>query len=144
MKTLSDTNDAPIAEINIIPFVDIILVLLIIFMVTAPFLIKTGFSLTLPGARSAEKLKSSKINIIIQANGSIFFNNKKTTLNQLTPALKGLADASENTQVVISADKNILHGTVISVINAVQAGGIKQVAIAADSKKQPQAHKDSK
>lgn len=124
-------EDQPIAEINIIPFVDIILVLLIIFMVATPFLIKTGFSLQLPDASSASKITSSNVHITIHADGTVFLNKNSFTLEQLTSQLKNNSAISPDTPVIIAADKNILHGKVIAVINAVQAAGLKRVAISA-------------
>ncbi len=126
-------EDQPIAEINIIPFVDIILVLLIIFMVATPFLVKTGFSLQLPDASSANKITSSNVHITIHANGIVFLNKNPFTLQELTNQLKNNSAISPDTPVVIAADKNILHGKVIAVINAVQAAGLKKVAISATS-----------
>ncbi len=129
MKYSFIEEEKPIAEINIIPFVDIILVLLIIFMVATPFLVKAGFSLQLPGANQAQKLPSSKINIVIRSDGHIILNNTPVTLQKLTDHLKKIPNISSQTHVVISADKNILHGKVIAVINAIQSAGLNQIAI---------------
>ena len=122
----------PIAEINIVPFVDIILVILIIFMITAPFVVKTGFSLALPSAGYAQKIQSSKTHITVLADGSIFFKGKKLTLSEIQNQLKGLD--TKATQVVISADQNVLHGSVVAVINTVKGAGFQQVAISAQKK----------
>ena len=120
----------PIAEINIIPFVDIILVILIIFMVTAPFIIKTGFSLDLPKASSAGAVSPAKVNITIGADGQVLLNGESLEPDQMVEKLKKDNLKPEDTHVVISADKNILHGKVISVINIVQSAGLRKVAIA--------------
>ena len=125
----------PIAEINIIPFVDIILVILIIFMVTAPFIIKSGFSLDLPKASSAGAVSPAKVNITISADGRVLLNGELLEPDQMVKKLKKDNPKPEQTHVVISADKNILHGKVISVINIVQSAGLRKVAIATKKSK---------
>ena len=125
------TEDSqPIAEINIIPFVDIILVILIIFMVTVPFIIKTGFSLDLPKASSSGTISQTKINITISVDGRVLLNGTPLDMEKMEEQLKKNNMNPEETQVVISADKNVLHGKVISVINIVKSAGLRKVAIA--------------
>ena len=128
----TEDNEA-IAEINIIPFVDIILVILIIFMVTVPFVIKTGFSLDLPKAGSAGKIPSTKIDITINTAGVVALNGNTLSPAELKEALKEQLKTTdpEKTQVVISADKNVLHGKVISIINIVKSTGLRKMAISA-------------
>ncbi|MYE07704.1 MAG: biopolymer transporter ExbD [Oligoflexia bacterium] len=130
-------DNQPIAEINIIPFVDIILVILIIFMVTVPFILKTGLSLDLPKASSSNTISSTtKINITVNTDGRIFLSGIVVDLEQIEDRLKNLKDINpEETQVLISADKNVLHGKVISVINAVKSTGLRKVAIATKKSK---------
>lgn len=128
-QDLLEDNQA-IAEINIVPFVDIILVILIIFMVTAPFVIKTGLSLDLPSASSAKQIETSKQHISVREDGVILLNGEVTDLASMQEQLKSLFDPSEkNTHITISADENVLHGTVISVINVVKGIGFDKVAI---------------
>lgn len=126
---LIDDNQ-PIAEINIIPFVDIILVILIIFMVTAPFIIKTGFSLDLPKASSSHTVKDAKINITITVNGEVLLNGNPFDIKTIEDHLKDNKMKPDDTRVIISADKNVLHGKVISVINDMKSVGLKKIAIA--------------
>ena len=133
-KLIEDSQ--PIAEINIIPFVDIILVILIIFMVTVPFIIKTGFSLDLPKASSAGKISKSKVNVTIHSDGQVLLNGKAFDLEQIKEQLsENNIKKPEETQVIISADKNVLHGKLISVINALKSVGVSKVAIATQKPK---------
>ena len=128
-QDLLEENQA-IAEINIVPFVDIILVILIIFMITAPFVVKTGFSLNLPSAGSAQKIEFSKIHITVQVDGSILLNGKLLKLNTLQEELQKLISLKEDSaQVIISADKNVLHGKVIGLIDEIKSLGVNKVAI---------------
>ena len=124
-QDLLEDNQA-IAEINIIPFVDIILVILIIFMVTAPFVIKTGLSLDLPSASSANQIETSKQHISVRKDGVILLNGEVMDLILMQEQLKSVFDPNkENTHITISADENVLHGTVISVINVVKGIGFQ-------------------
>ncbi len=127
-KLIEDSE--PIAEINIIPFVDIILVILIIFMVTAPFIIKTGFSLDLPQASSSGTVEQSKINVTISEDGRVLLNGEMFDLEEMKEQLKTKNIKVEETHVIISADKNVIHGKVIAVINAIKSVGLRKVAIA--------------
>ena len=128
-QDLLEDNQA-IAEINIIPFVDIILVVLIIFMVTAPFVIKTGLSLDLPSASSAKQIEASKQHISVRKDGVILLNGEIMNLMEMQEQLNSLFSLDEkNTHITISADENVLHGTVISVINVVKEIGFDKVAI---------------
>lgn len=122
-------DNKTIAEINIIPFVDIILVILILFMVTAPFINKTGFSLELPESSSAKPVKPSKIHILIQPDGRVLLNGADFSLDTINQKLEAGEITKDNTHVVISADRAVTHGTVISVINSVKSVGLSKVAI---------------
>ncbi len=127
-QDLLEDNQA-IAEINIVPFVDIILVILIIFMVTAPFVIKTGFSLDLPSASFAKQIETSKQHISIKKDGAVLLNGEVMDLTRMQTQLKSLFVPDAKTHITISADENVLHGTVISVINVVKGIGFSKVAI---------------
>lgn len=123
----------PFAEINIIPFVDIILVVLIIFMLAAPFAIQSGISLNLPQASTSKKLKTPQLHFIIQANGQVLINDTPVSSEQIEDYIQGnntWVSQKKDIQVLISADRNVLHGKVISIINTLQLMGINKVAIA--------------
>ena len=130
MSTKLIEESRPIAEINIVPFVDIILVILIIFMVTAPFIIKTGFSLDLPKAEGASSVEQVVFNITVTVDGRILLNGEVLDLEQLKSTLSQEDIKTDDSQVIISADKNVLHGQVISIIDVVKSTGLKKVAIA--------------
>ena len=131
---LVQEDHQPIAEINIIPFVDIILVILIIFMVTVPVIIKTGLSLDLPKASASKTLTDikQKLHITINTAGQVFLNGKLIEEGRIKDSLKALLKGMnlKETQALIFADKNVLHGKVISVINTVKSLGLQKVAIA--------------
>ena len=122
-------NEEPIAEINIIPFVDIILVVLITFMITAPQLIREGFSVTLPKVSSStEKLSPSvKLKIEVTNTGDILLDGNLMSLNNLSLyARKLLETDSVDSRLVISADVSVSHGRVMEIIDVMKQSGIQQ------------------
>ena len=131
---ISGGEDEPIAEINIVPFVDIILVILIIFMVTTPFIMKPSIQVNLPQAKSGEDSTPSQLNLAIDAKGQIYLNGEKATIEKLGEVAKDLGSKNPEVQAVIAADKEVPHGQVVEVIDTVKANGIKRFAITIDHK----------
>jgi len=127
-------DDDPIAEINIVPFVDIILVVLIIFMVTTPLIMKPSINVNLPKAASGEETVPSQLNISISAQGIIMVNGKPANDAEVGNASVEALKKDENTQAVISADRDVTHGRVVSIIDIVKSAGIKRFAITIDKK----------
>jgi len=128
---ISNDDDA-IAEINIVPFVDIILVVLIIFMMTAPLIVKPGIQVNLPKASSAEKSTPSKFNVTIGADNIVMLNGSPTGEEQLKAFATEYLAKKPDGQAIISADKAISHGEVIKVIDWIKSAGIKKFAIATE------------
>lgn len=131
---ISGDNDEPIADINIVPFVDIILVVLIIFMVTTPFIMKPSININLPKAGSGEDTTPSELTITIGVNGTLALNGKTTDEATITSYSHDLAAKRPDVQAIISADKDVTHGRVVSIIDAVKSGGVKKFAITIDKK----------
>ena len=122
-------QDAPIAEINIVPFVDIILVVLIIFMVTTPFIVKPSININLPKAASGEDTTPSSMNITVAKDGSVLLNGRAASDDEITAfSKKSLAD-NPTTQAIISADQDVPHGRVVQLIDIVKSAGITKFAI---------------
>lgn len=127
-------DDDAIAEINIVPFVDIILVVLIIFMVTTPFIMKPSINVNLPKAASGEESSPAKMNVSITNDGQLTLNGQPTNLDEINAYAKEISGQNADSQAVISADKDVSHGTVVGVIDAVKTGGVKKFAITIDKK----------
>lgn len=132
---LGSSNDEAIAEINIVPFVDIILVILIIFMVTAPVLLKPSINVNLPKAGSGDNTTPSELSISIESSGKISLNGKAASEEEVKAFAQNLSETSPDTQAIISADKDVPHGQVVSVIDAVKSGGVKRFAITIEKQK---------
>ena len=127
-------DDDAIAEINIVPFVDIILVVLIIFMVTTPFIMKPSINVNLPKAASGEESSPAKMTVSITNDGQLTLNGQPTNLDEINAYAKEISGQNADSQAVISADKDVSHGTVVGVIDAVKTGGVKKFAITIDKK----------
>ena len=131
---LGGDDDSPIAEINIVPFVDIILVVLIIFMVTTPFIVKPSININLPKATSANESVPSQLNISISAAGQVFLNGKASTDKNIEDYAKSTLTTQPDLQAIISADKDVPHGRVIAIIDLIKSSGIQKFAISIDKK----------
>jgi biopolymer transport protein ExbD len=118
-----------IAEINIVPFVDIVLVLLITFMLTSSVIAKASFTVELPTAASADSSVSSTVNVVIDADGKLFLNGAETTQDKLGAFVARASWKDKAVQAVISADKKVDYGYVVRVIDVVKANGIKSFAL---------------
>jgi biopolymer transport protein ExbD len=130
----NNDNDDTISAINVTPFVDIILVVLIIFMVTTPIIMKPSINVNLPKAASGDDTSAAPLNISISAAGAIFLNGKASDENELKTFSEGLIKQKPDAQAIISADKDVPHGKVIAVIDAVKSGGVHRFAISIDKK----------
>lgn len=132
MKNTSE-NEA-IADINVVPLVDIILVVLIIFMVTAPMFMKPTINVNLPKAASGDKTAPSKLNIALTADGRINMNGAFVDEAAVSAKAKEEAEKNPDVQAIISADKDVIHGKVVSLLDIVKTAGVRKFAISIDKK----------
>ena len=127
-------QDEIMSEINVVPLVDVILVVLIIFMVTAPMIMKPSINVNLPKAASGEATTPSKLNITIGNDGKLNLDGEAVEDAQVQA--KALEEVSKNPdiQAIIAADKDVPHGRVVSVLDIVKGAGVKKFAISIDKK----------
>ena len=122
---------AVMAEINVTPMVDVMLVLLIIFMVSAP-LLTVGVPLDLPQTQ-AKSLDQDKNPLTLSVNlkGQIFLNDNEIALNDLVPKLKAITDARGglDERIFVRGDKKVDYGTVMRVMGRLSAAGFRRVAL---------------
>jgi biopolymer transport protein TolR len=120
-----------ISEINMVPFIDVMLVLLIIFMVTAPMI--TPSMVDLPSVGKAAKQPDKVVQVVIQKDERLeLVSDGKTdsaNLNTVADSVKGLVGGSDNTAVVISADRTVKYETVVKVMDSLQRAGIARVGL---------------
>lgn len=128
-------EDEPIAEINVVPLVDIILVVLIIFMVTAPLVLKPSIDVNLPQASSGEQKQAPKnLEVVISKVGELYLNGKKVKIEELKTQVTAEAKASKESSAVLTADKDVTLETLTSVIDAIKTSGIKKVGFSIQKK----------
>ena len=120
-----------ISEINMVPFIDVMLVLLIIFMVTAPMI--TPSMVDLPSVGKAAKQPDQVVQVVIQKDERLeLVSNGKTdssTLSSVAKSVQSLVGDSTNTAVVISADRTVKYETVVKVMDSLQRAGIARVGL---------------
>ncbi|MBK8210633.1 MAG: protein TolR [Rhodospirillales bacterium] len=119
----------PISEINVTPLVDVMLVLLVIFMITAP-LLTAGIQVDLPKTKAtAVQGQDEPISVSIDRRGRIFVQETEVGLDALAPRLAAVTDNNRDVRVFVRGDQGIPYGQVMSVIGAVQAAGFSKVAL---------------
>lgn len=128
------SDSEQISEINIVPFVDIILVVLIIFMVTAPLIIQPSIKVDLPKSATGTKTAPSPLNITVNRAGVVRINNKKVSIRRITPTIRSLRKKNPQLKAVISADKATALQKVITVIDRVKMAGVTRFAISTSKK----------
>jgi biopolymer transport protein TolR len=117
------------AEINVTPLVDVMLVLLIIFMVTAPMLTQ-GVDVNLPQANAkALRSEEERLVITVDANSRIFVGKQPMKFNQLSAALKAIVERRTDRQVYFRADRAVPYGFVVKVIAEVRNAGIEKLGM---------------
>lgn len=134
MAFKSDSQDDVMAEINIVPLVDVILVVLIIFMVTAPMIMKPSININLPKAGAGDATAPSKLNIMIGRDGALTLDGKPTDDEQVQRVAAEESKKNPDIQAIISADRDVPHGRVVSILDIVKANGVKKFAISIDKK----------
>jgi biopolymer transport protein TolR len=120
----------PMSEINVTPLVDVMLVLLIIFMITAPLLV-TGVPVDLPDSKaSALKPDDTPLQISLDAKGDVFIDDAKQSRDGLAAKLVALRGArSDDTRVYVRADRKLDYGRVMGVVGDIAAAGFTHVAL---------------
>jgi biopolymer transport protein ExbD len=121
-----------IAEINVTPLVDIMLVLLIIFMLTAHLIARQAIEIELPRASQSTAPPPTTLAITLKADGALFLNDKPVTPSALREAIRAAVAHDPKTQAIVAGDKRVSHGRVVWVLDTVKSLGITQFAIQID------------
>lgn len=121
------------AEINVTPFVDVMLVLLVIFMITAP-LLTAGVTVDLPkaDAKAIGQQDNAPIEIALDARGNIYVGETQVTLERMQSMLQAIAAESTDKRIYIKADQKIDYGTVMQVTSIVNNIGFNKIAFVTD------------
>lgn len=122
----------PMSEINVTPFVDVMLVLLIVFMVTAP-LLSVGVPVDLPKTKAASLNDSQEPLVIsIDGEGVVYIQQKAVEMEQLIPRLVAITGAKPDTKIFVRGDRAIQYGTVMQVMGEISSAGFKKVSLLAE------------
>ena len=117
-----------INDINITPFVDVVLVLLVIFMVTAPIMVKETMNIKLPEGKSTKRSEAKTFAVAISKNGQVLLDGEIIEMTLLYDRAVRLKSENADIQLLISADKEAMHGDVIKVLDQVKLAGISNFA----------------
>ncbi len=117
------------SEINVTPFVDVMLVLLIVFMVTAP-LLTVGVTVDLPRATSSPLPgQDEPLSVSVRADGQVYLQNSPLSVAELGPRLRAITERKPDARVFVRGDKVIDYGRVMEVVGAIHAAGFAKVAL---------------
>lgn len=114
------------SEINVTPFVDVMLVLLIIFMVTAP-LLQQGIDVNLPKAKGRELVAEERISLVVKKDMSIYMNDARVSLKGMRQKLEAISRLNPN--VYLKADKDVPYGFIVAVMGEVKEAGIEKLGM---------------
>ena len=135
---IESSSDRLMSDINVTPFVDVMLVLLIIFMVTAPMMMQ-GVDVVLPETKS-EQLIPQKEHLIITINkqNQLYINDYQVELDFLQEKLRKIFESREDREVFLRADKDIAYGVVVRVMSEIKGAGVEKLGMVTE----PPSHKD--
>ena len=122
------------AEINITPFTDVVLVLLIIFMIATPFIYQSSMKIQLPQASTSEEA-SRDIIITVNAQGDVFLEDAKVDLETLKYKLMAMMRSKSDTSVIVNGDKNVKYDSVMQVMDILTRSGVKNPGLGVELKK---------
>ncbi len=127
---------APMADINITPMVDVMLVLLVIFIVTAP-LLTTGVNVKLPQTTKARSLPQDNkaLTLYVEKSGNLTLNEAAITLDALGARLKSVREANPEVRIYVKGDTDVPYGSMMQIMSEVTAAGITQVAFVTEPSK---------
>ena len=131
------SGPVPMSDINMTPLIDVMLVLLVIFMITAP-LMTSSLKLDLPKAEGAKPTDAAQfVTLAIDTQGRFFWGDEQVTVDTLRLRVREAAVRNPTTEVQLRADKTVSYGRVAELIGVVQEGGLSRVGFVTESKVEP-------
>jgi biopolymer transport protein TolR len=121
-------TETSLSEINVTPFVDVVLVLLIIFMVTAPVL-QSGIEVSVPKTRTVKEITQERLVVSINSKQQVFLGNEPININNLGEKLREKIRDPEGQAIYVRADESVPFGVFATVMDAVKGSGITNVSI---------------
>lgn len=131
------SDDDVISAINVTPLVDVVLVLLIIFLITAPVLYQSAIKVKLPSAKTGEQAEKSPLEFTISKEGELSIGKDKLDWSQLGAKLQSMGASAADQTAIISADEATPHGIVIRLMDGLRQAGITRFALNVESSAAP-------
>ena len=129
---------APMSEINVTPLVDVMLVLLVIFIITAP-LMASSIKLDLPQTDAGQPNDTPKfVSVSVDSSGKVFFNDQAVTDEELTSRLQKAAADSKDTEVQLRADQTVPYGKVVALMGIANKAGLSRIGFVTDAEAVPE------
>ncbi|MCC2635343.1 MAG: biopolymer transporter ExbD [Ramlibacter sp.] len=128
-------GDAPMSDINVTPLVDVMLVLVVIFIITAP-LLASSIRLDLPKAEGAQPGDAPRfVTVVLDKAGQVFVNDKPVTPPQLAEQLAAAAQANPDTEIQLRADQAVPYGRIVEVMGVAHKAGLSRIGFVAEQPK---------
>lgn len=127
------SDDDVISGINVTPLVDVVLVLLIIFLITAPVLYQSAIKVKLPSAKTGEEAQKSPLEFSITKEGELSLGKDKLDWSQLGARLAAFGPSAAEQTAIISADEATPHGTVVRLMDSLRQAGVTRFALNVES-----------
>ena len=136
-------GDRLMSDINVTPFVDVMLVLLIIFMVTAPMMVQ-GVDVALPEVSAKQMVtETENLTVTIDRDANIYIDDFQVRMDFLKEKLEKILQGRNNREVFFRADKNVSYGVVVSVMAEIKAAGVEKLGMVTDPFDDPESRKSS-
>ena len=134
MGAASHDEDGPITSINVTPLVDIILVVLIIFMATAPLIQRRALKVDVPKASQHERAATEAVAITFNGKRELTLSGEAMSLEELSSRLTRAVASKPQMHVTLAADKTIPYGEVVTVVDAVRGAGVRKIGLEVGNK----------
>ena len=128
MPQLQRETGTALSEINMVPFIDVMLVLLVIFMITAPIL-QSGIDVSVPKTKTVKELTESRMVVTIDRSQNVFLNDKPINIHDLGPTIVKQSRDPQHRAVYIRSDHTVPVGAFVTVLDALKQSGIQNVSI---------------
>ena len=128
MPQLSRHTDTSLSDINIVPFVDVMLVLLIIFMITAPIL-QSGIEVSVPKTRTVREIAEQRLVVTINKSQLVYLGNDAININELGSKVRAQMTNPQSDAIYLRSDESVPFGTVATVMDALLQSGITNISV---------------
>jgi biopolymer transport protein ExbD len=130
-------DDELVSSINVTPLVDVVLVLLVIFLMTAPVIYQSAIKVQLPQAKTGEQAEKSPLDFSITKNGDVFWNHDRIDWETLGRRLSAMGEQNSQKTAIISADRLTPHGDVVRLMDILRQAGLTRFAMNVEASQSP-------